>query len=306
MGIFKRQKIEKESNIASTPVDKLPKAEFSRWKFFMLLWNIISIGIYCVYISYLVLQSSSGKFLYNFIIWLLYIYIGIFVLILIVSIFQRHKFKTRLSYYKSSINFFKYFIQIVTFVLAIITIISTFLTTGRANTNELSTALFSLGFTIVMVIVEIAKILVRRNLPTFKRNFLVIREKREEQLILSGKKKRKEVYEYDENRIKYDYDEESKTTIPNSSSNTQINAPHLDTPLKIEIEEDDEEEEENLERFASPVEIVEDDEEEETTNNIFKHSDNNQNEEINEDVKAQTSKVRNLYKSFLNKFKKTK
>lgn len=307
MGFFNRKTIEKESKIASTPKDKLPMQEFSRMKFFLLLWNIISIGLYCIYIAYLVLHTAQGKFLSTFIIWLLYIYVGIFILILIISIFQKNKLKDRLKNYKSAINFFKYFIQLVTFVLSIITAISTFLTTGKTDTVALKSAIFSLGFTVVMIVFEVVKILIRRNMPTVKQNFLVIREKREEQLILSGKKERK--YDFDENRITY----------------------HDDDGNEIEDEDnsDEEDREQNKEKFARGV-VYDDEDNNDFINSsksnkekyarkvVYDEEDDDENmpvlgdpeidnaSKLNNDGEMQVSKFKKLYKSILKKFKKEK
>ena len=209
MSLLYRKKIEKESNIARTPENKLPVDGFSKSKFYLLLWNILSMAFYCCYIFFIILQISYSDFLSKLIIWLVYIYIGAFALLLLLSIGSKKKLKARMTNYKSALNFLKYFIQLVNFVLSIVTALSAFLVTGKTDIKALSYAIMSLGLTVIMVAFEVFKIIIRKNIPVVKKNFFEIRDRKEEELIKLGKKKPKqEVVKIEEKKSQYEDDED--------------------------------------------------------------------------------------------------
>lgn len=224
MSIFKRKQVQKESNIATTPIEKTPVETFSKKKFYLLLWHIISLALYLVYIFYFIIKIAQGNFLSRLIFWLIYGYIAAFFIIVIISIGNKRKLKSRMKSFKSAVKFLKYFIQIVTFVMSIVTAISAFIATGKFDMSALIYAFVSLILTIIMVLFEVIKIVIRKNIPTVKHNFLEMREKREEELVRLGKKKKKkkeEVFEEDEDAIRYDYgeDDEPETTTPSIDTN---------------------------------------------------------------------------------------
>ena len=78
--------------------------------------------------------------------------------------------------YKSAINFLKYAIRIINFVLSIITAISAITSTGKVDFSLIGYAVLSFIITIILILVEIATIIIRKNIPLIKRNFLEIRE----------------------------------------------------------------------------------------------------------------------------------
>ena len=47
MNLFGRKKREKETHVAVTPESPKPKKEFSKSKFYYLLWTIVSMAFYC-------------------------------------------------------------------------------------------------------------------------------------------------------------------------------------------------------------------------------------------------------------------
>lgn len=85
--------------------------------------------------------------------------------------------KSGLKNYKSATKFLKYAIQVLNFVLSIITAISAFITTGTTDFSAIIYAVLSLIVTGVLILFEIAFIIIRKNIPIIKRNFLEIREK---------------------------------------------------------------------------------------------------------------------------------
>lgn len=108
---------------------------------------------------------------------MLYAYIAIFILIILINIGNRKKMRSGLKNYKSATKFLKYAIQILNFVLSIATAISAFITTGTTDLSAIAYAVLSLIVTGVLILFEIAVIIVRKNIPIIKRNFLEIREK---------------------------------------------------------------------------------------------------------------------------------
>lgn len=176
MALFKKKNIEKESNIASAPEHKKTPSTFSVKKFYLSLWNTISFGLYIVYVFYLILRVEEISFLYDIIVYAFYGYGIALALIFLLSIGKKSKLKTRLKNYKSAVKFLQYTIQLVSFVLLIITALSSLFTTGKLDVLALTNALYSLIVTIVMVIFEIIKIMIRKNIPVVKENFLRLRE----------------------------------------------------------------------------------------------------------------------------------
>ena len=87
--------------------------------------------------------------------------------------------KYHLKNYKSATNFLKYAISIINFSLSIFTAISAFVTTGTTDVSAVLYAILSLFVTGFLILFEIAKIIVRKNIPLIKRNFLELREKPE-------------------------------------------------------------------------------------------------------------------------------
>lgn len=85
--------------------------------------------------------------------------------------------KTGLKNYKSATKFLKYAIQILNFVLSITTAVSAFITTGTTDFSAIAYAVLSLIVTGVLILFEVAVIIIRKNIPIIKQNFLEIREK---------------------------------------------------------------------------------------------------------------------------------
>ena len=177
MGLFNRQKKEKETNIAVTPESPKPKKEFSKAKFYYLLWTIVSMAFHCCYVFYLIISVAQQYFLSQAIFFLLCIYGVVLVFIIIFSLGNKKKMKSRLKTYKSALNFLKYLIQLISFTLSIINAISTFFVTGVFDRISLLNAFVSLIITVIMVLFEVVKIMIRRNIPIVKSNLLKIKEK---------------------------------------------------------------------------------------------------------------------------------
>ena len=165
MGLFNRQKQEKETNIATTPEGPKPKKEFSKARFYYLLWTVLSMGFYCCYVFYLIVSVAQQYFLSKAILVLLIIYGALLVFIIIFSIGNKKKMKSRLKTYKSALNFLKYFIQLISFTLSIVNAISSFFVTGVFDRYSLLSAFTSLLITVIMVVFEIVKIMIRKNIP---------------------------------------------------------------------------------------------------------------------------------------------
>lgn len=177
MSLFNRKKIEKESHIATTPEESKMQINSNKKNIAFLIWNILSIALYSSYTLFVIYKLSEHNFLSKIIIYLLGAYAVAFVLLILISIGNRTKLKYRLKNLQSVANFFKYFIQIANFVLSIITAISAFITNGTTDFSSILYAILSLAITLIFIIVEIAKIIIRKNLPLIKYNFLEIRDK---------------------------------------------------------------------------------------------------------------------------------
>lgn len=179
MSIFKRKKIEKESNIAETPENSKPKSEFSVAKFYYMIWYIFSLAFHICYVGYIIITIAQKNFLSQVIVYLLYAYAIALVLIILFSLGNKSKLKARLTDYKSAVNFLKYLIQMISFVLSFVTAVSSFFTTGKFDSVAMSSAITSLILTAIMAVFEFIKIMIRKNIPIVKQNFLRIKENNE-------------------------------------------------------------------------------------------------------------------------------
>jgi len=170
-------KNQKLSNEIYTPADAVTPKRANKAKIFFFLWNIFSIVLYSCYTMFVIYQMSEKNFLSKLIIYLLYAYAFIFVLIIILNIRNHKKLKTGLKNYQSATNFLKYLVQIINFVLSIATAVSALFSTGSLDFNAIGYALLSIFVTLVLIIVEIIKIIIRKNIPLIKYNFLEMRDK---------------------------------------------------------------------------------------------------------------------------------
>ncbi len=174
---FKRKQKEKESHIASSPEREPIKRSMTKRNVFFLLLNIISIVLYSCYTLFVTYRMADEKsFLGKFILGMLVIYAASFLILFILSIGNQKKLKSRLKNYKSAIKFLKYLVRLINFVLSISTAISAIVNTGRADVSAIGYAILSFIITIILILVEIAAIIVRKNIPLIKRNFLEIRD----------------------------------------------------------------------------------------------------------------------------------
>ncbi len=182
MAFWQRKKQQKESNIARTPEESSnPKRIMTKQKVFFLIWNILSITLYSSYTLFVIYKMSEKNFLSKVIVYLLAAYAIAFILLILISIGNQTKLKFRLKNFKSATSFLKYLIQIINFVLSIVTAISAFFATGKADLLGIIYGILSLAVTFFLILIEIAKIIIRKNIPLIKRNFLEIREKPEPQ-----------------------------------------------------------------------------------------------------------------------------
>lgn len=177
MAWFKKKEKQKESNIASSPEQKKSVEELTRVKVFFLLWNILSIALYSFYTFFVIYRLSEKSFLSKIIIYLLYAYTIVFILLILINIGNRKKMKYQLKNYQSATNFLKYTIQILNFFLSIFTAISAFFATGKVDFSTIGFAILSLIVTTILIFFEIVKIIIRKNIPVIKQNFLDIRDK---------------------------------------------------------------------------------------------------------------------------------
>ena len=176
MSIFNRKKVEKESNVASTPENAKPKVEFSVAKFYYMLWYIFSMTFHICYVTYIIITIAQENFLSTVIKYLLYGYAAALILIVLISLGNKSKLKARLTNYKSALNFLKYLIQMISFVLSLVTAISSFFTTGKFDSIAMSSAITSLLLTAIMAFFEFLKVMIRKNIPIVKQNFLRMKE----------------------------------------------------------------------------------------------------------------------------------
>lgn len=170
-------KKEKLSNEIYTPADSISQKKPSKAKIFFFVWNILSIVLYSSYTMFVIYQMSERTFLSKMIIYLLYAYAAIFILIILLNLRNRKKLKYKLKNYQSATNFLKYLVQIINFILSIATAVSALFATGNLDFNAIGYAVLSIIVTFVLIFVEIVKIIIRKNLPIIKYNFLEIRDK---------------------------------------------------------------------------------------------------------------------------------
>ncbi len=175
--MFKRKKIEKETNIALTPENEDIRPTKTKFKVIFFLWNIFSITLYSCYTLFLTYRLAEKTFLSKIIVYLLALYSLAFLLLVLINIGNRKKLKSKLKNYKSATKFFKYAMQILNFVLSIITAVSALISTGKADLPTIAFAILSIFITLIMIFVEIISIIIRKNIPIIKQNFLDIREK---------------------------------------------------------------------------------------------------------------------------------
>lgn len=177
---FKRKEIEKESKRASTPENDSqtkPKSKFSKLKLFFLVWNIVSIAVYSAYTLFVIYRSTESTFVSKLIPYLLGAYALVFLILILLGLFDKTHMSSRLKNYKSAITFFKAAVQILNFVLSMITIISVFITTGKPDFAGFMFAVLSLVLTLCSIFFEIVKIIIRKNIGIIKQNFLDLRVK---------------------------------------------------------------------------------------------------------------------------------
>ena len=175
MRIFKKR--QKESNIIETkgPVE-FPEDKHAKFRFWFLLWNIVSIAFYTCYAFLSIYKLSEGSFLKNAFIYFLIGYTIAFALLVILNMNNQKKLGKKLKNYKSATKFLKYTIQLVNFALSCITF---FQSIGR-TTISFSSILFafiSLAITIFNIMLECAILIIRKNMPLIKQNFLELRDK---------------------------------------------------------------------------------------------------------------------------------
>lgn len=174
---FKRKAIEKESNVALTPEDESIRPPQTPIKVAFFVWNLLSITLYSCYTLFITYKLAEKTFLSKIIIYLLAVYAVTFVLLILINLGNNKKLKHNLKNYKSATKFFKYAIQILNFTLSIITAISAFITTGTTDISAIAFAVLSIIVTFFMILFEVAKIIVRKNIPLIKQNFLDLRDK---------------------------------------------------------------------------------------------------------------------------------
>lgn len=170
-------KEKKLSNEIYTPEDSITKKKSNKTKLFFFMWNIFSIILYSTYTLFVIYKMTEKTFLSKLIIYLLYAYAFIFILIIILNIRNKKQLNNKLKNYKSATNFLKYLIQIINFLLSIATAISALFSTGTLDFNTITYGILSIFVALVMIFIEIIKIIVRKNIPLIKYNFLEMRDK---------------------------------------------------------------------------------------------------------------------------------
>lgn len=173
-------KKEKLSNEIFTPSNSILEKKPSKSKIFFFIWNIFSIVLYSCYTLFVIYRMSEKSILSKFIIYLLYAYAAIFILIIILNLKNRKKLSSKLKNYKSATNFLKYLVQIINFVLSIATAVSALFSTGTIDFNTIGYGILSIFVALVMIFIEIMKIIIRKNIPLIKYNFLEMRDKEPE------------------------------------------------------------------------------------------------------------------------------
>lgn len=177
INLFRRKKIKKESNVATTPEDSVGSENFTKSKVFFFIWNILSITLYSAYTLFVIYEMAEKTFLSKIIMYLLYAYGIAFILLILINIGNRRKLKSNLKNYKSATKFLKYAMQILNFILSITTALSALFSGAGIDFKSVLFAILSFIVTIVLILFEIAGIIVRKNISVIKHNFLEIREK---------------------------------------------------------------------------------------------------------------------------------
>ena len=177
ISLFRRKKIQKESNIANTPDDSKKTSKFTKIKLFFFIWTVCSISLYSAYTLFVIYHMAEKTFLSKVIEYLLYAYAIAFVLLILLNLGNRKKLKSNLKNYKSSTKFLRYFMQILNFILSISTAISALFSRGVIDFKSVLFATLSFIITILLIIFEVAIIIIRKNIPIIKRNFLELRDK---------------------------------------------------------------------------------------------------------------------------------
>ncbi len=174
--IFKRKKPEKQSNVATIPEPKRTE-KLTKVKVFFFIWNILSITLYSCFTLVVTYKMAEKTFLSKIIVYLLYAYALAFVLLILINLGNRKKLNTKLKNYKSATNFLKYAMQTLNFVLSIVTALTALFQTGKLDFQSILFATLSFIVTLFLILFEIIKIIIRKNMPLIKRNFLEIRDK---------------------------------------------------------------------------------------------------------------------------------
>lgn len=180
MAFWKRKnnKQEKESKYAETPENsQKQKLSTTKLKVIFYVWNIFSIVLFSSYTMFVIYKLSEKSFLSKIIIYLLIAYFFAFVLLILISIGNKTNLKYRLKNFQSATKFLKYFVQIINFTLALATSLSVLFTTGKVDISAIFYGILSLILTILCILFEIAKIIIRKNIPLIKHNFLEMRDK---------------------------------------------------------------------------------------------------------------------------------
>ena len=180
MAFWKRKnnKQEKESKYAETPENSQnQKLSTTKLKVIFYVWNIFSIVLFSSYTMFVIYKLSEKSFLSKIIIYLLIAYFFAFVLLILISIGNKTSLKYRLKNFQSATKFLKYFVQIINFTLALATSLSVLFTTGKVDISAIFYGILSLILTIICILFEIAKIIIRKNIPLIKHNFLEMRDK---------------------------------------------------------------------------------------------------------------------------------
>lgn len=169
------RKVEKESNVALTPEESKKVPRFQKINTFFFLLTFFSIALYSCYTFFVIYKLTQKTFLSKVIIYLLGIYVGVFVLLVLINLGNRRRMKKNLKNYKSATKFLKYIVQIINFVLSIITAISALITTGTTDIPAIAYAILSIFITIIFIFIEIVTLKIRKNFSVIKQNFLELR-----------------------------------------------------------------------------------------------------------------------------------
>ena len=207
--LLKRKPIEKESNIATTPAPVPEKKEkWSKIQVFFFFWNLISITLYSIFTFFVIYNLSINTFLSKLIKWVLLLYGITFLLLIIINLGNKRRMSHQLKNYKSATNFLKYFIQTLNFILSIATAVNALIITGTTDFSAVMWAVVSFTFTVINILFEVAKIIIRRNFSAIKQNFLDIREKPRKSFWVS-KMKFKELRKLDNEKPEKTEDDET-------------------------------------------------------------------------------------------------